>query len=100
MISCPDFLCCLLLGGQFFIHTHKSCIVFETSTSYNLFSVSARSCVKLPRPAFLFRLPFCPCCPFLEFMVAVMASASVFYEAAGGVGCQGFLAPCLTAPFL
>lgn len=30
------------------------------------------------------------CCPFLEFIG--MASASVFYEAAGGVGCQGALA--------
>lgn len=32
----------------------------------------------------------CLRCPFLEFMVAVMVLASVFYEAAGGVGLQAF----------
>lgn len=30
----------------------------------------------------------CPCWPFLEFMVTIVASASVFYEAAGTVDCQ------------
>lgn len=88
MISCPDFFCVVV---TLYLRPPP-----RTTSSLRLHA-RVSNCLG---PTFMFGLPLPLRCPFLEFMVTVVASASVFYEAAGGLGCQAFLAVCLTAPFL
>lgn len=90
MISCLAI--CIVVGGRLFISARNVCIILR-GHRLNFHLAQPPSCVFVCQTASACvrgQASSCPRCPFLEFMVTIVASASVFYEAAGGVSCQAF----------
>lgn len=84
-ISCPD-VCVMLYLEVRFLHKPIITISYLGSPPHSFLVLlfmcpTAMGCIHA-------QVSSCPWRSFLEFMVTIMASASVFYEAAGGVDCQ------------